>query len=227
MSTESHDRELMQLHVEALFTHDANGCLVRVNEPGRAHAPRFFVGETAESTVVRFRHDVDAKTRVELEARVETDVTRDSSRYHAILGRVTPVVNTWSGPVFCFPREIPERTGATRITLENSDALRALLPSWLPDVETCAPMFALIVDGHAVAVCASVRITEHAHEAGVDTAPSYRGRGYAARVVAAWAHAVRETGVVPLYSTSWQNEASRAVARKLGLIQFGNDLHMT
>jgi hypothetical protein len=34
-------------------------------------------------------------------------------------------------------------------------------------------------------------------------------------------------GLVPLYSTSWKNEPSRAVARRLGLIQYGVDLHIT
>jgi hypothetical protein len=88
-------------------------------------------------------------------------------------------------------------------------------------------MVALTVDGHAAAVCCSGRRTGTAHEAAVETAAPYRGRGYAARVVGAWARAVREMGCVPLYSTSWQNEASRDVARKLALICFGSDLHIT
>jgi hypothetical protein len=32
---------------------------------------------------------------------------------------------------------------------------------------------------------------------------------------------------VPLYSTSWENEPSRTLAKTLGLIQYGVDLHIT
>jgi predicted GNAT family acetyltransferase len=88
-------------------------------------------------------------------------------------------------------------------------------------------MFVVACDGHAVAVCGSVRQTGQAYEAGVETVLAYRGRGYAARAVAAWAGVVRALGRVPLYSTSWQNTASQSVARKLALIQFGSDLHIT
>ena len=38
------DRELMPMHVEALFTHDAEGRMRTVNEPGGGKAPRFFFG---------------------------------------------------------------------------------------------------------------------------------------------------------------------------------------
>jgi hypothetical protein len=34
-------------------------------------------------------------------------------------------------------------------------------------------------------------------------------------------------GRTPLYSTSWENEASLALAKKLGLPQYGVDLHIT
>ncbi|MGH2617528.1 MAG: GNAT family N-acetyltransferase, partial [Thermomicrobiales bacterium] len=39
-----------------------------------------------------------------------------------------------------------------------------------------------------------------------------------------WAQAVRQEGRIPLYSTSWENLASQAVARKLGLVLYGVDL---
>ncbi len=55
----------------------------------------------------------------------------------------------------------------------------------------------------------------------LETFEEYRGRGYVPAVVAEWARAVRATGRIPLYGTSWDNLASRAVARKLGLIQYG------
>jgi hypothetical protein len=37
----------MRLHVEALFTCDAAGRFIAVNEPAGAVAPRFFLGRTA------------------------------------------------------------------------------------------------------------------------------------------------------------------------------------
>ena len=76
---------------------------------------------------------------------------------------------------------------------------------------------------NAVAVCASVRITDAAHEAGVETVPAYRRCGYATRVVRAWADAVSSMGAKPLYSTSWANLASQTVAKRLGLVFVGND----
>lgn len=229
------DRTLMRLHIEALFTHDAEGNLDRVNDPSGTPAPRLFVGRTVEGVVRRFRHDVDRETRRALDTALHDghleqhtlDSRIDPSPYQAILGRVAPVQRTWEGPAFVFPDEIPTSRDAVRLTHENAQLLRPYLEPWLPDVDLGLPMFALVVDGHAVAVCASVRHTSVADEAGVDTAASFRGRGFAGQVAAAWAQAVRAESRIPLYSTSWQNDASRAVARKLGLAQFGSDLHLT
>lgn len=228
-------RELMKLHVEALFTHDAAGRLVRVNERAGGPAPRFFLGLTGDDCVVRFRNDVDERLRKELEAsasRLQPEGNAvpqpiDPEPYRAILARVAPIEKTWAGPVFAFSDAMPITPAVVRVTDQNAECLRAFLDSWIGDVALCQPMLALIIDGRAVSLCCSVRITEGAHEAGVETTASMRGRGYAPLVVAAWARTVRAEGAVPLYSTSWQNESSRSVARKLDLVPFGSDLHIT
>lgn len=56
--------------------------------------------------------------------------------------------------------------------------------------------------GRPVSICFCARRSEIAAEAGVETAQSYRGKGYAVRVTAAWAIAIRNSGKIPLYSTS-------------------------
>lgn len=89
------------------------------------------------------------------------------------------------------------------------------------------PFLAIVESGKVVSVCRSVRITSQAHEAGVETLPDFRGKGYAAEVVAGWASLVKSRSAIPLYSTSWDNIASQAVARKLQLVSYGEDFHIT
>jgi len=239
----SRDRALMELHVEALYTHDPAGDLVTVREQGGGPAPRFLLGRTAVSVLRRFRTDVDEALRRELVAASSDELRLDPSadpavaaagelaRYAAILAQSAPIRTTEAGPAFSFPAHLRPTAGTSGtvvlVTEANSHLLHPLLSAWVPDVRQSPPLMALVENGRAVAVCASVRITPRAHEAGVDTAAEFRGRGYAPIVVAEWARAVRALGAEPLYSTSWQNAASRAVARKLSLVQFGSDLHIT
>jgi hypothetical protein len=242
----SRDHEMMERHVEALYTHDAAGRILRVREHNGAPAPRFFLGRAAGGVVCRCRHDVaDALRRalaasaaadpVDLAAEVASDGRAvDRARYVDLLARAAPVTKVWGGPAFRFPTELPDPSArgaagaaVVLVTDEHVDVLRPVLPAWVPDVHLSPPLMALVLDGQAVAVCGSVRITARVHEAGVDTAAPFRGRGYAPRVVAAWARAVRALGAEPLYSTDWQNAASRAVARKLGLVPYGTDLSIS
>jgi RimJ/RimL family protein N-acetyltransferase len=74
--------------------------------------------------------------------------------------------------------------------------------------------------------CYSSRVGRVADEAGVETPPQHRGRGYAPIAVAAWARRVQAEGKLALYSTSWENRASQRVAAKLGGRLYGEDWHV-
>jgi RimJ/RimL family protein N-acetyltransferase len=233
MTSLPHDRDLLRMQIETLFTHDRDGRMLRVNEPGGKDAPRFFLGRSTQGNEWRFRRDLDDELRRGLEALCVAETSdassaqRDSARYEEALGRFAPVQKVWSGPAYCFPDRITASSGVVPITQENRDLLRPHLEEWLVDVGFREFMFAIVLDGHAVSICCSVRASPVAHEVGVETAAEFRGRGYGSRVVAAWAGAARAHGRIPLYSTSWDNAASQALARSLGLRVYGSDLHIT
>jgi RimJ/RimL family protein N-acetyltransferase len=142
----------------------------------------------------------------------------------AALARDAPLAGTWSGPAWRFPAEIPaSEQEAVRVTTANDDLVRPVFPLLANDLPWCQPCLAIVADGRLASLCFSSRNTPIAAEAGVNTVEEFRGRGFAPAVVAAWAQAVRAEGRIPLYSTSWNNPASRSVARKLGLLLYGAD----
>jgi GNAT acetyltransferase len=233
------DRELMELQAEALFTRDAAGRMVAVNTPGGGPAPRFFLGRTRQGNVWRVRHDVPEATARRLDALAASEPMRDDLRAEPrsmpglmdALRANGEVRSTYAGPAYRFPETLPLPIAeATPITSENLRLLRLL--DWDRDAlaagELAAwePMLALVQGDVAVSLCFSARLTARAAEAGVNTLEGSRGHGYASIVVTAWAHAIRASGRIPLYSTSWENHASQAVARKLGLVQYGSDLSL-
>ena len=231
--------DLMQIHVDALYRHDARNRLLAVNEPGDLRPddplpPRLYLGRTREGLIWRFRHDLPESLVAELEAMLAAEpVTADLSQppqclaaLQATLLQHGPLIGTWSGPAWHFPDEIsvPEHE-VIPVTMENDDLVRLLSPVLVADdLPWRQPCLALLDHGRLASLCFSARNTPIAAEAGVDTREEFRGRAYAPAVVAAWARAVRQEGRVPLYSTSWDNLASRSVARKLGLVLYGTDL---
>jgi RimJ/RimL family protein N-acetyltransferase len=234
------DLRLLELQAEALFTHDAAGRIVTINEPGGGGpAPRFFLGRTRAGNLWRVRHDLPNATARRLEELaasepVNTDLRAEPRNMAAYLEALRvdgeePVIT--SGPAYRFPDAPPPApAGITWITQANLDLLRLL--DWdlaalaAGELAGWSPMAALVEDGAAVSLGFSARLTEHVAEAGVNTLAAYRGLGYAPTVVAAWAGAILATGRIPLYSTSWDNLASQAVARKLGLAQYATDLSL-
>jgi RimJ/RimL family protein N-acetyltransferase len=226
------DHDLMRIRADTLFTYDRRGRMLRGNELDGRPAPRLFLGYTTGGYVARFGESVpDAlvwrvteiiKNQPPVEdPRIPTEVL---TTVREELERHTPVAAEESGPVYRFPESI-ERTGeVVQVTEANIAVVRTTYP-WLErELNHWWPCFAVVRDGAAVSVCFSSRIGDKANEAGLDTRPAHRGRGYAAAVTAAWGATIREAGRIPLYSTHWDNLASQGVARRVGLVMFGADV---
>jgi GNAT acetyltransferase-like protein len=229
------DRALLRTHVGTLFTQDSAGRLLAINQPGGKPAPRFFLGWTNEGPAWWIRADLPDHLEHSLTAICTTmpiqpelsQAVLPAQPFVSVLEHQEAVQRIWAGPAFRFPADLDPSPVAVPITHSNAEVLRPYLAPWQDDVARGQTLYAVLHDGAAVSVCASVRCSAAAEEAGVETAVAFRGKGYAAPAVRAWAIAVRKAGRTPLYSTAWTNGASLALARKLALVQFANDLHIT
>ena len=221
------------MHVEALYIHDERMRMVAINQWDGGIAPRFFLGRTSAGNVWRFRADLPSKLVNELERLCLEEPERLTQephykdKYIQLLSSYSPVEQLWQGPAYWCSKPTKPTFSPLRITDTNAHFLQGGLEDWLPDVPHRQPFIASFEDGHVVSICASVRITELAHEAGVETLSTYRRKGHALSVVAGWANTLLEKKITPLYSTSWENLASQKVAKKLGFSWFGTNFHIT
>jgi len=223
--------QLLTTQTETLFVHNTLDRLVMTNEPNGRTAPRVFIGRSAGGDVIRFRYDVPTSLKAELaELAGLLPPYRhgpSSGEFNPIieaLARYQPVETVFEGPAFRFPPEIDLPPGVARITPLNVH----LLPEHFDlrdEIVERQPCYAVVADGVPVSLAYTSRRSQWAAEVGTNTTEEHRGRGYAATAVTAWAAETRARGRIPLYSTWWENAASRALARKLRLIPYAVDFH--
>ncbi|MEI5103864.1 GNAT family N-acetyltransferase [Streptomyces sp. PmtG] len=138
------------------------------------------------------------------------------------------------GPCWVFPPEptAPEPAAGLPLLVSGAEGRRAarhlLRPAnWQPGewgelIDGRLGEWAMAVHGREpVSVCHTPAATGTAAEAGIWTRPDFRGRGLAPACVAAWSHREGQVRDVLFYSTTADNHASRAVARRLGLRPLG------
>jgi hypothetical protein len=165
--------------------------------------------------------------------------------FRVLLREHGEIRHEYRGPAFRFPEILPDvsarEASGELVRLDvGREADRALLLQSVDGGErasdrvsessesllTRADCFAIVRAGRIVSTCWTARFLPGvAAEAGVQTMSGERGQGHALRVLVAWAGAMREAGVEPLFSTDWGNRASRSVAQKLRLVSSGEDLH--
>lgn len=232
------DRMLMGVRLDTDFTYDAKGRMLHSNEPredARHAAPRLVLGRTVDGPVVRFGAQVSDSVVRQLAVIVARQVpTGEHPLPSAVVSAVRkvllahgPITNECTGLAFRFPNVIARPAGVVQLTGANRNLVRRTFPWLYEDLEDWAPCWVVVEGGAAVSVCFTSRLGTNAAEAGVETLPAFRHCGYAAATSAAWGTTVREQSHIPLYSTALENVASQAVARRLGLVQFGVDTTWT
>ena len=225
------DRQLLALHVAALFAIDDAGRLRHGNDIGSPQAPRFYLGRTRHEATCHVRADLPAGLAEQLLAHGHdeppTPDLRTPPRHEQIYRELLmPRQQVWFGPAYWLETAAPQNRKAVAITRANAMLLAGTFDDWQGEVDDRQPCYCVLERGRAVSLCASARITAAACEAGVETLPDHRGRGHAVSAVSAWAAAVAELGALPLYSTSWQNVASQRVAAKCGFSAYASDYHI-
>ncbi len=220
----------MAVRVETDFTFDANGSMRASNEPfapARRAAPRAWLGWTATRFHLRVHADlppaIAGRIAALVDAQSPSGARVDPALRAAIEEALQPATYDDGGPAFRFGTIAVPREPVVLLDEHNRELVRETYPWLYAEFAEWAPCLAVVREGTAVSVCFTARLGAEAAEAGVDTLATHRGHGHAVAVTAAWGLAIRAGGRIPMYSTSWSNVASQAVARRLGLISFGAD----
>jgi hypothetical protein len=225
------------LHIRTCFVLDDDGRIIGTREPSATRGPLFTLVKSQEACAWAVRADVPPAVAKELNELAQDEPPAldprqapvYSRRYISLLeGRIP--ANELSerktvesdGPAFEFPDSLVQFSDV--VIIEDERLLNRNFTGWIPgEIEAGrSPVLAIVENGYPVSVCFCARRSEIAAEAGVATAEAYRGKGFGPRVTAAWALAVRGSGRIPLYSTSWANHASLAVAKKLNLLPYAS-----
>lgn len=219
---------LVEIQLDALLVRDAAGRLVATRDPAPRPAPRLHLGRSREGNVWATRRDLDPARDAALHRLCEAEpalARSDACDAPACRARVlellAPVAAEAGGPCYVLPERLPRDDRAREIEASERGAWSEAFPWLAAEFEAVAPV-AIAFAGRPAAICHAPRgLTPFAAEAGVETLAPFRRRGLAAAAVACWARAVQRSGRLALYSTSWENTASQALARRLGARRYG------
>ena len=222
---------LLEIQLDLLLARDAHGRLVATRDPVPRPAPRLFLSRSREGCLWTTRRDVDPATRDELHrlcacepSLADPSPLRSPGCRARVCELLAPVATEHRGPCYVLPDRLPVDERAREIAGGESSDWPEAFP-WLSDeFESIAPVAIAFEAGQPAAICHSPRgLTSVAAEAGVETLEPFRGRGLATAAVVCWARAVQRTRRLALYSTSWENAASQAVARRLSARLYGEN----
>jgi hypothetical protein len=186
------NKQLARLQVELEYDLTKDGLLVPIEGSDERNLCSLYVSESGVEAFFRF--DVPACVRLRLVEIEPADVSATAD-------------------------SVSDAVGARAV--RRSETYVAEAP--LPPRPSARPRFVdgrFVVDapdGRPASWAWSVREGEHAAECAVETVEPFRRKGFASTVAAAWMNAMLAARKVPFYSHAASNDASRALAARLGL----------
>lgn len=228
------DRELMDVQVETLFHLDLDGRLVSANEKHALPAPRFFLGRMHRTNLWLSRYDLPEEIARNLDhvGRSEPTAANFSGaqpslyqEMRAILQAHAPIQTEYFGASYLFPDQPAPAPGVVVLSSAQASALQGPLERFVDRLHADQPCVAVVEGDMALSVAYTWRWTKRAAAVGVYTLEDYRGRGYATAVAATWSYLIHRTGRIALYGHAWDNAASQAVTRRLGLHLIGDEIN--
>lgn len=225
---------MIAIHLDVLFRRAGDGRLVATRDPTPRPAPRVYLGRSGDGNAWAVHRDVEPAIGAELAALLSAEPSllprgfEEAPRCRArVLELLAPVGDEYRGPAYVLGDDLPRDRRAREVSAPLPPACVQAFPWLAEELAAVAPVVIGFEEGHPGAICHSPRgLTAAAAEAGVETLEAFRGRGLATAVVARWARAVQRRGRLALYSTSWENAASQAIARRLSGRLYGEDWHV-
>lgn len=229
------ESDWLEIQIETLFSSDDRQRLRNLNDPDAQPAPLFFLGRSPTGNRWRLHSALPDELGAELEALLAAEPAcepdgappRCREAVRALLAQHRELGSEYRGPAYRFRRELAPARDVVEIDATNAERLQGEFTWLAKELPEVAPCVARVREGSAVSVCFTARRGPRAAEAGVETLADQRRKGHASAVVAAWAHSIRAEPLLPLYSTTWDNAASRGVAARLGLVPYAEDWHVS
>lgn len=170
--------------------------------------------------LLRLLEEADRWTCVEVEDSLAGDIGEKFGRRWGLTQTVIDVVHEIHEPVAIYDHPLVRRlTPSEALDLPTVDA--DLLPdrSLAVDAAEHGRLFAAVDDGVIVGQGGSFAAGDTFADVGVHVADAHRVQGVATACASGACQALQKDGLLPVWGTSSENLASRAVARKLGFVE--------
>ena len=231
------EEQLISERHNLLFRTNAAGELIGANEPAEADtqpAPAIYICYAKGRFLLKHGvgvHESWIKHLKEVLRRLDGIVVVPYTEIEALIRKSAlnhvEIAEIEIGSAFYIPQTPATTSDVFEITQWNRDVLEPHFGYTHRHLDQLQPCIAKAIGDKAVAICRTVRRSSFGLEGGVDTVSEFRKRGFGTETVAFWASKVWALGLIPCYSTQWENKASLALARKLAMIQYATDISVS